>query len=147
MVKKSGYDEGESWQTGSSIKRANMELLVEWLLTPREVREPKTKTALAEQLGVTTQTLRNYEKDLFVVKELQRRRRDVFKVEHVGDIVATLVVRATDPDAGASGNQAAKILLDWGDKQTQDMNAAALRDLSDAELKGMLADMYERLDQ
>ena len=141
-----GYAAGESWQTGSSLKQANMQVFVDWLLVPAELREPRTRQGLADMLGVTTQTLRNYEREPFVSKTLMKARRDAVKVSRVGDIIDTLVRRATDDEAGAAGNTAAKIVLEWVDKQTSDLSAEALRELPDAELKRMLADMYNRLD-
>ena len=141
-----GYGEGESWQTGSSVKQGNMELFVEWLLLPESKREPRTRNEFADRLGVTTQTLRNYEKESFVVNALASRRRQAFKVADLDNVIRTLVGRATDPDAGAAGNTAAKILLDWADTQTAEMNAEQLREMSDAELKQMLIQAYDRID-
>lgn len=140
-----GYGKGESWKTGSSLKQANMELFVEWLLTPEAEREPRTRGEFADRLGVTTQTLRNYEKEAFVVNQLQSRRRSAFKVAKVDDVIQALYQRATDPES-SGGVQAAKILLDWADKQTTEMNAEQLASLSDAELKQMLIAAYDRID-
>lgn len=145
MVKKSGYGDGENWKTGSSIKQANMELFAEWLLQPRSERDPATRNELAGQLGVTPQTLRNYEKEPFVINTLSARRRQSFKVSQLDEVLATLVRRATDPDAGAAGNTAAKILLDWSNEQTAEMNAEQLAELSDSDLKQMLIAAYDRI--
>lgn len=140
------YGEGESWKTGSSIKQANMEAFVEWLLTPEVEREHRTRSDFAEWLGVTTQTLRNYERDAFVIAQLDKRRRAALKASKVDDILATLVRRATDDDAGAAGNAAAKIVLDYVEKQTAEVNAEAMREMSDDELKQFIVAMYDRLD-
>ena len=141
------FADGESWKTGSDETRENKAVYLEWLLTPPAVREPRTKAALADRLGRTTQTLRNYEKDPQFQAELAQRRRNVVKVDDVGNIIATLVARATDAEAGAAGNAAAKIVLDWAEKQTSEMNAEALRALSDDEVKAMLVAMYNDLDK
>lgn len=45
--------------------------LLEWLLTPPSDREPATKTALADELGVTARTLRNWESDARFVRLLR----------------------------------------------------------------------------
>lgn len=140
-----GYAEGESWKTGSSVKRANMEAFVEWLLTPVVEREYPTRVAFAEFLGVTTQTLRNYERDLFVVNSLANRRKSAFKVERADKVVDALYAKALDPDGGGPSVTAARTLLDWMEKQTTEMNVEAMRDLSDAELKQMLVEMFDKL--
>lgn len=127
------------------MKRANMAAYVEWLVTPSSERDPSTKQAFAELLGVTTQTLRNYEKEPWTVNALQTRRKRAFQVAKVDDVVATLVATATDVDNPRSVS-AAKLLLDWMEKQTGEMNADAMRDLSDAELKQMLIEMFDKLD-
>lgn len=139
------YAEGESWKTGAASKRRNMEVFAEWLLTPESEREPSTRNELAELLEVTTQTLRNYEKEPFVVNTLQSRRRGAFKVAKVDNVIEALYRRAIDPDSGASGVTAAKTLLDWADKQTAELNAEALRDMSDEEMKAMLIEIYDKL--
>ena len=140
-----GYAEGESWQTGSSIKRANMEVFVEWLLTPQSERDPQTRKDLAAMLEVTTQTLRNYEQEPWVVAQLASRRRKAFNVARVDRVIEALYDRAVDPDAGASGVSAAKILLDWTEKQTAEVSAEALRELSNEEIKGMLVEYFDKL--
>lgn len=143
--RKNVYGPAESWKTGAASKRRNMEVFAEWLLTPESERDPKTRNELADLLEVTTQTLRNYEKEPFVVNTLQSRRRGAFKVAKVDKVIEALYQRAIDPDSGASGVTAAKTLLDWADKQTAELNAEALRDLSDEEMKAMLIEIYDKL--
>lgn len=145
MAKSGGYAEGESWKTGSSLKRANQAALVEWLLTPPKEREFRTRREFADHLGVTTQTLRNYERDTFVVNTLATRRRNVFKVEKVDKVIDALYEKAVDPDGGASSVTAARTLLDWAERQTAEMNAESMRELSDDELKAMLVEMFDKL--
>ena len=45
------YRKGENFKTGSSQTRESQEEYIEWLVTPKAVREPSTKTALAERSG------------------------------------------------------------------------------------------------
>lgn len=118
---------------------------MEWLLTPPREREPATKQEFADLVGVTTQTLRNDEKEPFVINQLQTRRKRVFQVSKLDDVIATLVTQATDAENPRSV-AASKLLLDWMEKQTGEMNADAVRELSDAELKQMLVEMFDKLD-
>ena len=146
--KDSVYGPGESFKTGSQQKRDNMVLFVEWLLAPAGEREPALRRDFAEVLGVTTQTLRNYERDAFTINTLQARRREVFKVAEVDEVIRGLVYRAKDVTGTfpSPANAAAKILLDWAEKQNVELNADAVRDMSDDELKAMIIQMYDQLE-
>jgi hypothetical protein len=135
---------GESFKTGSQDKRDRMSRYVEWMLTPPESREPKTKTALAEELGVTPQTLHNYGKDAFVQRELGERSRAVARVDKLPAVIEALYAVASDPDNSRSV-PAAKTLLEWMNK-TEAVREAPLdvQDLSEQDLVTMALEMLAR---
>lgn len=127
--------EGESWKTGSADKRERQEAYIDWLVTPKGQRDPRTKKELAEQLGVTPATLRNYEKEPFVQREVVRRGRGLAKVERAADVLDALYARATgDTDKDSDANAAARIWLDWIDRETRGGEEADLSQLSDEDL-------------
>ena len=129
----------------SEQKQFNMEAYVEWLLTPRGEREPATKTAFAEYLGVTPQTLRNYAKDPFVQAEVGKRGRALHKVENVQAVVENLFTIATgkvdaSPQAQVS---AAKAFLEWTDQVVEQVTDVDLSDLSFDDMR-LILDNLER---
>lgn len=82
----------------SQAKRERMAVYLDWLLTPEGERTPSTKTALAELLGVSMSTLRNYTNDPWLQRQLVERTRAVARVERLPEILQALYVQATDPD-------------------------------------------------
>lgn len=92
------------------MKRMN--LYAEWLATPPELRDPLTKKAAADKLGVTYDTLKDYEADPRFQRLYMERLNQEFKVERLGDVLNTLMVQATDP-LSTRAVQAARLLLDW----------------------------------
>ena len=86
----------------SDQRRENMEAWVEWLLTPAGERKLKTRKAVAEDLGVTTQSLRNYSRDPWVQSEMAKRGRAINKVERAGEVVDNLYKIATGGDVDAT---------------------------------------------
>lgn len=137
-----GWDEGESLKTGSERKRKRVEIYVAWLLTPAQEREPKTKAELAELLNVTTQTLRNYEKEPSFQRQMSEEARNAFRVAGLPEVIQHLSSIATgnqgkygekaSPSAAVS---AGKTLLDWLEK-TRDIREdnVDLGDLTEGEL-------------
>lgn len=112
---------------------------LEWLLTPTAERDPQTKTELAERLQVTPATLRNYDRDPWLQRELVARGRALNRVERAGDVLEALYKRALGD--GAPANQAAKIWLDWVDKRTEGGPSYDLSEMTDQELKALLEEM------
>lgn len=109
------YEEGESWKTGSSVKKERQNIYLEWLLTPPSLRDPSTKKALAELLGVDPSTLYKYEREDRFQRDFLRRRRGMIKVEDADAIIRAQVEIATDPSAKNS-TQAARFLFEWMEK-------------------------------
>lgn len=89
-----------------------MKMYAEWLATPSELREPSTKKHAAEKLGVTYDTLKDYEADPRFHRLYTERLNQEFKVERLGDVLNTLMIQATDPTS-TRAVQAARLLLDW----------------------------------
>lgn len=130
--KGSVWAEGESWKTGSSKRDERIEAYIEWILTPASERVPETKQDLADLLGCTTQTLRNYARDPYVQRELTQRGRSINKVERAGDVLDSLFRQATDPDKPSV--QAAKVWLDYVSKTAQEVDGRPLSEWTDEEL-------------
>lgn len=144
MAKPSVFKEGESWKTGSSQKREGVAAYLEWLLTPEAERTPSSKRQLAEHLGVTTQTLRNWAKDVWLQRELANRGRTLFRVERAADVLESLFNQARDEDNPRSV-QAAKVLLDYVDRGTESGPAEDLQEMSDEDLAQVALEILQRL--
>lgn len=93
-----------------------MGLYAEWLATPSELREPLTKKDVAERLGVTYDTLKDYEADPRFHRLYTDKLNQEFKVERLGDVLNTLMVQATDPQS-TRAVQAARLLLEWMERR------------------------------
>ena len=141
-IAKEGKGQDWSWKTGSPEKRANMEVYLEWLLTPDEERKPRTKGGLADSLGVTLQTLRNYAKEPWLQRELVQRGRALNRVERAQSVLDSLFVQATDKDNPRSV-AAAKVWLDWVNKQLEPGSDTDVSEMSDDELMGMLHELIQ----
>ena len=96
-------------------KQARMMAYMEWVLLPKEKREPRTKQAVADLLGVTTATLINYDKDPTFQGEAQRRLGSVFRVDRLPNVFQTLYKIATDSE-NPRAVSAAKTLMDWSEQ-------------------------------
>lgn len=140
--KENPYREGESWKTGSSKKTERLEAYLDWMLTPQSLREPASKKAFADLIGVHESTLWRYEQDRWFQKEYMRRYRGVLKVVDVSDIVKAQVEIAKDT-SHRSSTQAARLVLEWveknEDKQGQQFDLA---DLSEEELMELVNEYF-----
>lgn len=136
------YRQGENYKTGSSQTRQSQEEYVEWLVTPKALRKPQTKTALAAELGVTLRTLNLWEKTPFVMKEVSRRTKNQAKVQNAGDVLEALLITAKDTSS-ARQVSAAKVYLDYIDDSVEEITAEELADLSNEELAEMLAKVHD----
>lgn len=131
------YAPGEHWKTGSSLKRQRMEQYLEWAITPPQLREPRTKKGFAESIEVTVQTLANYDRDVWFQREATKRSRGLFKATSATDVISTLTDIATDKEH-KNAVSAARLLLEWMDKGTDEHSDTSFGDLSDDELKEKL---------
>src|SRR3970040_162075 len=98
-----------SYEQKKQLKVEQMDFYFNWMLTPPVERVPATKTELAAGMGISTQTLYNYEKD----PDFRRRissAKEQLSAAWYGDIMGRL---KTVVDTGAESNaiNAAKVLL------------------------------------
>jgi len=119
MGKPSPFRKGESWKTGSQDKVDRMKAYLDWILTPAADRMPSTKKEFAESIGVTVQTLWNYEKETFFQKEIDKQSRGLFKASRMPDVIDTLFRIATD-DSSKNAVSAARLLMDWQSRIVDD---------------------------
>ncbi len=136
------YREGESIMTGSSQTRESQDAYVEWLVAPKELREPRTKREVAELLGVTVRTLNVWEKDTRVMRLVAQRTKNNARIQNASTILAALYETATD--SGSSRQvSAAKVYLDYVSEKVEEITAEELAELSNEELANMLADLHD----
>jgi hypothetical protein len=109
----------EADKTNRDGALVRMDVLVEWLVTPAQLRMPRTKKELATALGVSTETLRKYETDPWVRKEFLKRSRSAFTVARAADVIDTLYQRATDA-TDPQGVSAARTLMQFFENVDQD---------------------------
>jgi hypothetical protein len=109
----------EADKTNRDGALVRMDVLVEWLVTPAQLRRPRTKKELATALGVSTETLRKYETDPWVRKEFLKRSRSAFTVARAADVIDTLYQRATDA-TDPQGVSAARTLMQFFENVDQD---------------------------
>ncbi len=133
---------GESFKTGSTAYATEKETYAEWLACPQELRDPQTKTALAEALGVTKRTLTNWAKEPAIVAKVAQTTGRFVKVEFIPEIVHTLKQQATDPSNPRSVS-AAKLLLDFAERRA-DAAPVELGEMTDQQLVELAEEMYDR---
>jgi len=100
---------------GRSDRAARLErqaIYLAWLLQPKDAREPSTKKAMAEGMGVTYQTLLNYERDPDFTAELRRQLGHVFRTDRLPSVIDALYRTALEPE-NPRQVQAARTLLEW----------------------------------
>jgi len=122
-----------SWKSGFPEAEKRRETYLEWLLTPEAERSPSTKRKLAEVLGVSTQTLRNYAQDPLFQKALIQRGRTLYRVERAHDILNTLYEQAIDPDNPRSV-AAAKAILEYISKAADPDHESDIHQMTDEAL-------------
>ena len=136
---KGGKPRGENFEE-------NRERLLKWLLTPRQEREPKTQTALAEEMGVnpTTITIWKNEPEFLEMWNAQYLRT-ISAPETKMSIMEALLSIATDAD-DPKIVQAAKAYFEIEGslrpaRQQVDVQVTAksVSELSDADLQRLLS--------
>lgn len=138
------YRKGESHMTGSSQKREQQEVYLQWLVTPESMREPSTKKAMAELLGVTARTLNLWEKEPAFMRRVMSETKNNIQVKKVSTILESLYVTARNPDSGRQV-AAAKVLLDYADRKVDEVSAEELREMPAEELADLLYDLQEMI--
>lgn len=114
-----------------------MERYAEWYAAPALEREPATKKAMAELLGVSAETLRDYESDPRFQRKLMELIGSTIKVHKLPDVINALYAQASDPQHPRSV-QAANTLLRWIEDTTPKDTKGALEDMSLEELRAEL---------
>jgi hypothetical protein len=146
--KSSVWAEGGNYKNGR-IKNADAkEAYVAWLVTPPAEREPKTKAALAEELGVTRTTLMNWQRQPEVADRVHQGALQLLKVERTSSVLDELYKVATDASRGAQQVQAGKALLEhtrWLMSRI-DESALDLDTLPDSELRKLADRLYDRIE-
>lgn len=90
-------------------KTEEKQAYLEWLLTPPGEREPATKAAMAEQLGVVVSTMWKWEETPEFQEEL-RKLKGKWGVRFQGEILGRLM-RIVAEGSDTAAIQAAKVLL------------------------------------
>lgn len=124
---------GSGPKSDRQARRQRMAVYLAWLLQPKDEREPRTKKDMADRLGVTFQTLLNYERDPDFSTEVRRQLGQAFRVDRLPALFESLYRTATEPE-NPRQVQAARTLLEWWGKP--DLEAATdLADLTAEELE------------
>lgn len=88
-----GSQNSQNWTNEQSV-------YLDWLATPKSLREPKTRTELADKLGINRRTLGNWSKlDGFKEEKLQRMFE--YFAADTADIIVSLRNKALDGDVRA----------------------------------------------
>lgn len=138
------YSEGGNWKDGDRGKRRRLERYLEWLLTPKESRQPRLKKEFAAEIGVTVATLANYDRDPWLQRELVKEMKGLFKAQKLEDIISTLYDVATDA-TNKNVVSAARLLLDWQDRVVDSREEFSLESLPTAEIIRALEDAAKQV--
>lgn len=139
--------QGWSWKTGSPEKKARMERFIDWCLTPPALRNPSSKAKLAEELGVSEQTLRNYQREPEFQRQVSERARMLVRVDRLVAVLESLYEQAANPDNPRSV-AAARLLLDFAEKATEgESKTVDVKSLTDEELVEVALQMLHRVQQ
>ena len=117
---------------------------LDWLTTPPEAREPRTRTELAKELGVTVPTLKRWEGDPEFLRLWEEQYyKTIGNPGRKAEIMDTLLRTATDQD-DPKHVQAAKTYfeIEGSMKPTQvsvEMSRKSLDTLSDEDLAALAA--------
>jgi hypothetical protein len=120
------------------------EEFLNWLLTPRRMREPSTLEAMADKLGVAPRTLRDWKlRDDLRLEWKVRSRKIASDPDLVAEVVEELRLAALDPNA-RDRVPAARLFFQVNgeiEKGPEEKPAERrLAELSDDELKALLAE-------
>lgn len=124
---------------------AEKEQFIEWLATPKHLREPSTMKGMAEALGVHLQTLYNWRRDPRVVEAVRGKLQSVLSISELPDIIESLLAQAKDPENTRSV-QASKLLVDMMEKAELKTAATPLADMSNEEIRLLAAELHDEVD-
>ena len=108
----------------------------DWLLTPRELREPSFQHEFAKLWNVSEETLRNRRREPRFQRDMASKARGLVRSEKLPDLIQALYLQATDVDNPRSV-AAAKLLLDFaataaGEKPPVDLSEVPEDELVEA---------------
>lgn len=129
-----------------AVKSVEKQLFIEWLSLPLSLREPKTKTEMAKQLGVDRRTLYDWEHDVRVIAQIPVTVIREYTGSDFAETVAAVKAVATDP-TNPRCVSAAKLLFDMMEKVTATRAEVPLSEKSLDELRAMVADLYDEVDE
>lgn len=116
---------------------------LDWLCTPPQERNPKSKKAFAEHLGIERKTLYRWEDDIEFMKEWEKRYyKTIGNPGRKQEIMDTLYRTATDPDDPKHVQAADKYFAIEGSLKPQKMEVTVSKsanDLTDEALDAMIA--------
>ncbi len=123
---------------------------MEWLLTIPDEREPRTQKDLADELGISTNTLNTWKNAADFLADWERRYRKTVgspeKAQQVLQALHATAIDRTDPRQ-VQAARAYMEQIEGARPQKLDVtvtNGKAAKDLSDEELFAMLADRAEK---
>jgi hypothetical protein len=150
MPKHKGHGSKPEWftETGEvkqprllSVERA---LFVDWLSVPESERIPKGQNAFAKELGVSKDTLTAWKKDPRIMSQV-RSQGQAAVISSFSEVTGTLLVIATDPEH-KSAVAAARLLFEMLEKGEKAIDTIPLADMTDKEMKELMAEMYDVFD-
>jgi hypothetical protein len=123
--------------------------LLDWLTTPEDRREPKSQNQLADEIGVTAKTLRNWRSEPAFRAAWEKQAKDIVgDPENVQKVLQMLVDGALDTtETLASRTRAAHEYLTAVDAirpPAVDMAAKKAAEMSDDELRASLAELLQK---
>lgn len=130
-------------EDGVVEERTLSDAYADWLLTPKEYREPPTQRAFAEQWRVSEETLRSRRKEVRFQRDMQAKARGLVRSEKLPDLLQALYGQALDPTNPRSV-AAAKVLLEFSataanEKAPVDLSQVPEEELVEAAMKVLAA--------
>jgi len=108
------------------------EYYAEWLATPLQNRDCKTKTALAKRIGVARKTLYRWEEREGFKERVWHKKKAKVSVEDFPKVMDAIIHRASATEKTMdwkAANKASEIFLEWIGNVSQNEEKGALADL------------------
>lgn len=129
------------------LTRAQLEYL-EWLCLPEPLRFPETKKAYAEEHGVTTQTLINWEKNPLFRDEWDFRIKDMaVSPERTQMLLDSLYKRGINGDTKSAELYLKATNQMPNPKQEINIKTEKVSEITDAELEALIAEYAQQESQ
>jgi hypothetical protein len=132
----------EAKEIGAEFDDARKSRYLQWLLTPKGARSPATQNGIAEELGVSARTLRDWNQHEEFRKVWKREAaKFIARPDDIQEVLDALKARALDPTS-KDGVSAAKEWLSRvqaPDEVEKGTGAKSLSELSTEELMAIAA--------